>query len=219
MPAPFSDTATGSILALIAAALWAVSPMLMASAGRKVGSFPVVLVRGLIASLLLLLIIGSCELLGGAIAFPNLAQAGWLAASGVIGMGLGDLLIYESFVTLGPRRTTQMLVLAPAVTVIFAWLLLGEAMMLRTLGGIVVILLATLYAVVAGQRRLAELKPRGEDEIIAGGESGDVETVVAAPPAPAPNVEPGHVTPLGVIFAAGGAICMGIGAVTTRCAF
>src|SRR4051812_40767616 len=102
----------GPALALSAAALWAISPMLMASAGRRVGSFPVVLLRGLLASLLLLTTIAVMAAVGPAPAFPNIDQCFWLWVSGVVGMGVGDVLVYEAFVTLGPRRTTQVLVLA-----------------------------------------------------------------------------------------------------------
>jgi drug/metabolite transporter (DMT)-like permease len=222
-----SDINAGPAFALIAAALWAVSPMLMASAGRRVGSFPVVLIRGLIASLLLLAVMAVMSAVGAAPTLPNQSQFFWLAASGVIGMGVGDLLVYEAFVTLGPRRTTQMLVLAPAVTVIVAWLPLGEAMTIRTLGGIAIILCATLYAVIARRDRPAA-SSRGFDVIVSGGESGDVEVDVAdgaVAPAATTTVlqpigrEPGYVTMSGLLFAVGGAICMGIGAVTTRCAF
>ena len=230
--------AAGPALALSAAALWAMSPMFMASAGRRVGSFPVVLLRSLLATLMLVMAVGVAALVAGAPpAYPTPRQAAWLAVSGLIGMGVGDVLIYEAFVTLGPRRTTQTLVLAPAVAVVTGCAFLGEAMSARTLGGIAVILCATLYAVLAGHRRPAAPPPGtgpsvtgdgDSDESIAGGESGDVEATehdrpptgdVGPAAAPPPAGEPGHVSVLGLLCAVGGAVCMGVGAVTGRQAF
>lgn len=237
--------AGGPLLALSAAALWAVSPMFMASAGRRVGSFPVVLLRSLLASLLLATaVVVATVLAGGRPAVPTAGQAAWLALSGVIGVGVGDVLIYEAFVTLGPRRSIQTLVLAPVVAVLAGWAFLGEAMPARTLVGTAVILAATLYAVLAGQRRPAAPPagsgPADDGEagtVLAGGESGDVESGAleladvesvgrasdAAPPrepiAPTAAGEPGQVSVLGLLFAVGGAVCMGVGAVTGRQAF
>lgn len=217
----------GPLLALSAAALWAVSPMFMASAGRRVGSFPVVLLRSLLASFMLGSAILAVALITGvAPALPGPEQAAWLVLSGLIGMGIGDVLIYEAFVTLGPRRTTQALVIAPAVTVVLGWLTIGEALSAQTLVGIAVILAATFYAVVIGRRR--PIAPKPVEEVIAAGESGDVESIdedppetatKSASPAAAHIGEPGHVTATGVLFAVGGAVCMAVGAVTGRIAF
>lgn len=206
----------GPLFALGAAALWAVSPLFMASAGRKVGSFPVVLLRSLLASIALALAVVVIAIYEGAWpAMPDACQASWLAISGLLGMGIGDVLIYEAFVTLGPRRTTQTLVLAPAVAVVIGWLTLGEALSGTTLLGVVIILSATSYAVLAGQR-----SPR-ETPVIAAGESGDVESVDEDPSeSTAPHRgEPGHVTMTGLLCAVGGAVCMAAGAVTGRQAF
>ncbi|HEX8915240.1 MAG TPA: DMT family transporter [Humisphaera sp.] len=228
---PFPTEITGPALSLATAALWAVSPVFMASAGRKVGAFPVLLIRSLLASVLLAAMVGGLALLSPTPpAFPDLRQAGWIALSGFVGVGVGDILIYEAFVALGPRRTTQTLVLAPAVTVLVAWTSLGEELTVTKLVGVGVTLAATSYAVFAGNR-----KPSARDEdVVAGGESGDVEVVTAArtddapkpipyagPATPPPSVrqEPGRVTPLSVAYAVAGAVCMAVGAVMARHAF
>jgi len=208
----------GPMLALAAAALWAVSPMFMASAGRRIGSFPVLLLRSLMASLGLAVWIAVKSLWAGEVVpMPDARQTAWLAFSGLLGMGIGDALIYEAFVTLGPRRTTQTLVITPAFTVVIGWLSIGETLSIGTLVGIAVILLATSYAVLAG-RRAAAAAPPSAPEVIAAGESGDVESIDEEPPLPR-AAEPGSVTVAGILFAVGGALCMAIGAVTGRQAF
>lgn len=235
--------AFGVLLSLAAAALWAVSPLLMAAAGRRVGSFPVVLLRSLVATAVLGVAVMALMLIhGDGLALPDRAQTGWLVLSGVIGMGIGDVMFYESLVTLGPRRTTQVQVLAPAVTVVLAWMFLGEKLSFQSLAGIVIIMAGTSYAVLKRPRpeRAAivtdDVEPeppvhasdvaRAPDEGSAPQESRAAR-VAGEPPAAQklarartpPATEPGRVTLLGLLFAAGGAACAGIGAVTGRQAF
>lgn len=188
--------------------------MFMASAGRRVGSFPVLLLRSILATAFLVAVVGGAWLLSLPQAFPDLRQTFWIAVSGVVGVGVGDVLIYEAFVVLGPRRTTQTLVLAPAVTVLVAWVALGESLTPEKLYGIAVILAGTSYAVFAGNRR----RVAPAEQVVAAGESGDVES--AAPVAPPPaRVEPGRATPSAFLLAIGGAVCMAVGAVMARHAF
>ena len=73
---------------------------------------------------------------------PTWGQLGWLVASGVTGIVLGDTLVYESLVKLGPRRTTQLYALQPVVSVIAGYLM-GEALGTGMLLGIGVVVAAT----------------------------------------------------------------------------
>lgn len=187
MPDP---TVTGVVLSLAAAGLWAVSPMCFASAGRRIGSFPVVLLRSLLATFLLVGLLPACALTsGGWPRTPNPSQVLWLSVSGLTGMGLGDVLAYEALVLLGVRRTMQILTLAPAAAVLLGWTLLDERLSLLTLGGIALVLAGTSYAVLA--------RPADSEA----------------------SREPGRVSPAGLFCAAGGAICIGAGAVAARQAF
>jgi drug/metabolite transporter (DMT)-like permease len=104
-------------------------------------------------------------------------------------MMIGDLLIYESFVTLGPRRTVQALTFAPAVTVLLGWVFLGEILKARAVLGIVLVIAGTCWAVLRGG------VPRENSR------------------------EPGVVSSRGLVCAFGGAICMAIGAVLVRRSF
>lgn len=185
--------ALGVTLSLSTALLWALSPLCFASAGRRIGAFSVQLLRSLGATLLLLLIT-SLYLIAvpEARVLPDLRTTLWIALSGFLGLAIGDGLLYEAFVTLGPRRSVQILMLAPVASVVVGWLLLHESLDLRTLAGIAITLLATFYAVLAQQH--------------------------AAPHRPAPR-EPGHVTVKGVVYAVAGSLCIGLGAVSARQAF
>lgn len=180
----------GVVLSLMTAACWAVSPMCFASAGRRIGSLHVVVLRSMLAGLLLLALLPAYALIvGGWPGTPRGVQVLWLVVSAMAGMVVGDVLIYESLVLLGVRRTTQIQTLAPVASVLLGWAWLGERLAPGTLGGIALVVAGTSYAVL---RR---------------------PTVEGA------SHEPGQVSAAGVLCAAGGAVCVGIGAVSVRRAY
>lgn len=188
MPIALLDsTALGALLALTTAIAWAISPVCFASAGRKIGSFPVTLLRCGGAAILLLAILPIYGMLV-AIAPPSLMQVIYLATSGFFGMVIGDILLFEAFVLIGPRRTTQTVVLAPIPAILIGWFYLDETLSLQTLTGIALALAGTFYAVLR--------RP-------------DVETAH----------EPMRISPMGLLMAIGGSICVGIGGVAARAAY
>lgn len=218
----------GVLLALLTAVLWAISPLCWASVGQRIGSFSVLLLRGLLASVMLVGLLLPIYMLlrDGAISLPTSGQLWWIILSGIAGMAVGDALYYEALVTLGPRRTTQILTLAPVAAVALGWLFLDEKLNAQRLGGIAIVLAATAYAVLARQRATHQETDRPTDTNIAspsgntlapqddpGTVVNDVATVSSKPR------EPGYVTAAGIAFAGAGAICVGLGAVTLRQAF
>lgn len=139
----------GILLSLSTAVFWAISPLCFASAGRRVGALPVALVRILLASLFLLAALPIYYLLSGAtFVVPTGSQLGWLLASGLSGIAIGDILTYESLVTLGPRRTTQLYTLGPVASVAAGWVA-GETLTPELTIGIAIVLGATSVAVLA----------------------------------------------------------------------
>jgi len=179
---------TGLMLALCTACLWALSPLCWASAGRRIGSLPVLYLRTWGASVILLGALALYLVLQPqARALPNAAQILWMSLSALAGLTIGDAFSYEAMVLLGPRRSTQAVVLAPVSAVAVGWLALGETLTAKSLLGVVTVLIATSYAVTA--------RP-------------DLN-----------SKEPGAVTARGVLYAAGGALAIGLGAVAARQAF
>ena len=188
-----THTALGVTLSLTTALLWALSPLCFASAGRKIGSFSVQLLRSLGGTALLLLITAVYLIaVPEARVLPDGKTTFWIAISGFFGLVIGDGLLYEAFVTLGPRRSIQIMMLAPVASVVAGWVMLHESLDLRTLIGIAVTLLATFYAVLAQQNSASNRE--------------------------APR-EPGHITLKGVVYAIAGSLCIGLGAVSARHAF
>lgn len=185
-----SSTATGAAFSLVTATLWAFSPVIMASAARRIGAQNVNLLRIAIATGFFLVLLPVYALLTeGSVPAPSSAAVGYLVLSSLTGMVVGDVFYYETLVLMGPRRAVQMTTLAPVASVIFAWLWLDEWLSWQALCGI---------ALVLGSISLAtwiDRKPREQSR------------------------EPGHVSAKGVLCGLIAATCIGLGAVFTRQAF
>jgi drug/metabolite transporter (DMT)-like permease len=136
---------SGEIAALLTAICWSTNSVLFAMAGRRVGSATVNVVRLAMAWLFLL---GLSALLTGS-PFPFDAggkRLAWLAVSGLIGFAVGDAVLFEALVRIGPRLSMLVMTLWPVMSAILAWLFLGQGLgaaklvaMLVTLGGIAVV--------------------------------------------------------------------------------
>jgi len=190
-----NDTAAGVALGVLTAIGWAISPLCFASAGRRIGSHAVVVMRLLAAGAMFAVLAWPYALMRSAApAMPDAAQLMWLALSGLAGAVVGDMMFFEALVRLGPRRASQAGVIAPVVSVATGWLALGEALGLRALAGVVLVLAASSYAIFAGAGTAAR-EPSGD-----GG-------------------EPGSVSVVGVLLGIGGAVGAGVGAVLARQAF
>jgi drug/metabolite transporter (DMT)-like permease len=135
----------GEAVSLLTAFCWSATAVFFSRAARRVGAPAVNLAR-------LTLALGAMLLLHTALygqPFPVDAgpvRIAWLAASGLIGFSLGDALLYEAYVILGPRLAMLIMTLWPVFAALMAWAFLGQAMraakvvsMLVTLGGIALV--------------------------------------------------------------------------------
>lgn len=120
------------LAALGAALCWALTGVLSAGPASTIGPFAFGLYRqSMVASVLALLILGS----GG---WGEMSQAMMLrlAASGVVGVFLGDTILYLSLIRLGPRRTGALFALNAPIAAILGWLTLGEQLAPQAWGGV-----------------------------------------------------------------------------------
>lgn len=125
----------GEFAALITAFLWAGTSIFFTFAGKQIGSQVLNRVRLTLAVLLLSLthwfVIGN--------PFPIDASPErwlWLGLSGLIGLVIGDALLFRSFILIGHRIAMLIMSLVPAISTIFAWLLLGETLLFTQILGI-----------------------------------------------------------------------------------
>jgi len=137
----------GEFAALATAFCWSITATSFEVAGKKVGSQPLNLIRLLIGSVFLMLF----TLITRGIAFPIDASMNtwkWLFLSGLVGLVLGDLLLFEAFVRIGARISMLIYASVPPMSGILAYFILGETMsmiqiigMFVTLTGIAIVIL------------------------------------------------------------------------------
>jgi len=137
----------GEIAALLTAIFWTVTSLSFESAGKKVGSLQVNLIRLVLA----FIIFSILNLVRNGTFIPVDAGAerwGWLALSGLVGFVFGDLLLFQSYVIIGARIAMLIMALAPPITAFMSWLMLGEVMgfmkwvgMFVTFSGIAIVIL------------------------------------------------------------------------------
>ncbi|SHI44865.1 Uncharacterized membrane protein [Tangfeifania diversioriginum] len=137
----------GEIAGVLTAVFWTVTSMAFESAGKKVGSLAVNLIRLVMA----FFFIGAYSWIARGFFFPSdasLFQWQWLALSGLVGFVIGDLLLFQAFVVVGARISMLIMALAPPFAALVGWLLLGEVLdsqswlgMAVTMVGIVIVIL------------------------------------------------------------------------------
>lgn len=137
----------GEIAGVLTAVFWTVTSLAFESAGKKVGSLSVNLIRLVMA----FFFIGIYSWFARGFFFPTdatLYQWKWLALSGLIGFVIGDLLLFQAFVVVGARISMLMMALAPPFAALIGWWLLGEVLapmswlgMAITMCGIVIVIL------------------------------------------------------------------------------
>ena len=136
-------TYIGEIAALSTVILWAVGTLSFEAASRRVGSTTVNFIRLVMAwGMLAIWGLASSSYAGLPIGASS-EQWLWLGLSGLVGFFLGDLCLFRSFVLIGPRLSTLVFTLAPPMTALLGWMILGERLtwinglgMAMTLGGV-----------------------------------------------------------------------------------
>jgi drug/metabolite transporter (DMT)-like permease len=138
----------GIYLALGALFFWSLTPFFFAATGRIIGPFATNFLRlGIAAPAMLLASVAGWALAGGD-GFPRMGVSLLLIVSGVLGLGLGDLLLYRSLFRVGPERSSLLMTLAPAAAAALGWIALGEVLSASQLAGMTLILggvLATVW--------------------------------------------------------------------------
>ncbi|HYX24394.1 MAG TPA: DMT family transporter [Thermoanaerobaculia bacterium] len=146
-----SPVQAGQLAALGAATCWSFSALAFDAAARRIGPLTLNLLR-------LLLAFGFLTLLAWALrGVPLPVDAsprtwGWLAVSGLVGFVFGDFCLFRAFLAIGPRLSMLMMSLAPPLTAIIGWLLLGETLSGRDFAGMVLTVTGIAWAVLERKR-------------------------------------------------------------------
>ncbi len=120
----------GELAALATAFCWTLTALSFESAGKRVGSLAVNLVR-LVMAFVILSIVG--WIARGHVLPTDASPSAWLwlALSGLVGFALGDLCLFRAFVLVGARIAMLIMALVPPMTALLGWFFLGEQLGLR----------------------------------------------------------------------------------------
>jgi drug/metabolite transporter (DMT)-like permease len=135
----FLEGRKGEAAALATAVCWSLTPFFFTAASRRIGAFAANVIRLAVA----LCLLDAAVLVTGAASTLPWRQAALLAASGLVGLSLGDAALFEAFVALGPRRVSLLSATAPIFVAVVSVPVLGETIspmgmlgMALTLGGV-----------------------------------------------------------------------------------
>ena len=151
--------AGGEAAALATSVLWAFTAIFFTLASLRIGSYTVNRVRLAVAVILL----GATHLAlyGSFLPMDAGARAwSWLGVSGLVGLTLGDTLLFQSLVELGTQRAMLVMASWPILAALMAFLFLGENLSARELAGVVITLGSIAWVVTGGAKDLKEGAPR-----------------------------------------------------------
>ncbi|WP_372774954.1 DMT family transporter [Mangrovibacterium sp.] len=150
----------GEIAALLTAVFWTVTSMAFESAGKKVGSLSVNLIRLIIA----FGIYAIYTQITRGMWFPFDAGTErwlWLALSGIVGFLIGDLLLFQAFVVIGARVSMLVMAMTPPFTAFISYFVLDEVLsamnwvgMVVTLTGISMVILKRGNKSIVGEEKI-----------------------------------------------------------------
>ncbi|MGI9132640.1 MAG: DMT family transporter [Rhodoferax sp.] len=137
------------LLALAAAACWAITGFISASASSHLGSLAFTRWRMLLVALMLWPVV----LLRGTLDGMTAAQVGTLALSGMVGIFIGDTALFGALNRLGPRRTSVVFATHALFSALLGALVLGERMGAQAALGGVLVMAGVMTAVLFGRHK------------------------------------------------------------------
>ena len=121
---PSTRLLVGILTALGSMACWVITSLSFTTAGKRFGSTAVNVVRSVLAAVFLFFLVR--HLSGSFFPFELSWEILLLALSGILGLAIGDQLIFAAFNRAGPRLTLLVLNLVPVATAFLAWPTLDE---------------------------------------------------------------------------------------------
>lgn len=117
----------GESIALVVAVLWTTGALFGELASKRLGALPLNVIRMVLS----LLMLGTALWFMAGRPYPYLADGEtwlWMTLSGLMGFGLGDYCLFNSYNLIGSRFSQLFMTLAAPFAALTAWLLLGERM-------------------------------------------------------------------------------------------
>jgi drug/metabolite transporter (DMT)-like permease len=160
----FFENHLGESAALLVAVFWTITALAFESAGRRVGSLAVNILRLVLGFVFLSIF----SLIHRGIPFPADASREnwlWLSLSGLAGFVLGDLFLFKSYTVIGSRLSMLIMTLVPPITALAGWIIIGERLTLMHCLGMTLTFSGIVLAIFSrkgkGQKLYLKLSPTG----------------------------------------------------------
>lgn len=149
----------GEYAALAVAACWTLSALFFEKAGHKIGSFSVNIIRLVMAFVLLglTLLITQGYFIPTTGSFENWL---WLGLSGVVGLFLGDMFLFESYTIIGSRTSTLIMSTVPVLTSLMGWIFLKEQLSGKEIIAILIVV-SGIFIAIADRRLKIKVPAKG----------------------------------------------------------
>jgi ABC-type Mn2+/Zn2+ transport system ATPase subunit len=148
----------GELISLGTAFFWTFTAIGFENAGRRVGSLPVNIIRLVIGMVLLTLTI---FIMTGSFIPIGVGAYSWnmLLISGVIGLVIGDLFLFQAFVDIGGRISLLIYCSVPIMTAILGYFIFDEIFDFLTILGMVITLSAISVVVLSKRSEKKTFEP------------------------------------------------------------
>ncbi len=147
----------GEVAALTTAMFWMASALAFEGAGKRIGSLSLNVIR--LAMALLLLAPLAWVLSGSAVPLATPEQWGWLAASSLTGLIIGDYLLFRAYIELGPRLSSLVMASTPVWTTSIGALALREIPTTTDVLGILLAVAGITWAIAERQPASSTVTP------------------------------------------------------------
>jgi drug/metabolite transporter (DMT)-like permease len=126
----------GEVAALLTAIFWTITALAFEASSKRVGSMTVNLFRLIVGFVFLSIF---TWIYRGLLLPVDATPQTWilLIISGLIGFTFGDLCLFQAFVVVGARISMLLMALAPPMTALIGWVVLGETMNIKSWIGMV----------------------------------------------------------------------------------
>lgn len=145
------EASLGELFSLAAVLGWTVSALAFESAGKRIGSVPVNIIR-LAMAVAMLAIINAFRLMTPWPAGIAGVEFLWLLASGFVGFFLGDLLLFRSYLIIGSRLAMLVMSLSPPISALLDRLVFGVHLVAWDYAGILLTMAGIALAVTTPDR-------------------------------------------------------------------
>lgn len=175
----------GELAALATATLWSLSSIAFTAGGRRVGS--VIVNRSRLVMAVLFIGAAHWALYGHPFPWDAAPQRYlWLSLSGLVGLVIGDSMLFQSYVLVGARLGVLLLSLSPVFGALLAWLFLHETLAPSEIAAMALALAGVIWVVLE----------RGKS--------------------PVQGATEGRGYALGILFGAGAGLCQAAGLVLAK---